>query len=330
LSGGAGRFAARPKTLRDNLVPLNKKYPIAELLEACTRYQSSAPRDFITFEYCMLDGVNDQPEHARQLVSLVQAHGAQGPVLQIQPDSLQSLSGLRPEAFRHAASSAFAKILMDAGIVTTVGKPAAMTSMRPAGNSRAMCRIARAWISAWQRNGKVCSGESRSLWPRGWVYEVFLQCDLGAGLLAGRAAGGVCQSARPAPGASRQSGARNDIVTESDEPDGRRRARLRLELASGYFEQGQTNVASDEIKQSLVTDPTFGDAYNLRGLVYMRLNDMAMAEDSFRRALALNPRDADAAHNYGWLMCQQGRYNDADGFFARPWPIPHTAAQPKR
>lgn len=123
-----------------------------------------------------------------------------------------------------------------------------------------------------------------------------------------------CANQQHAPGTP---GNRADIVTESDESDIRRRARLRLELATGYFEQGQTNVALDEIKQSLVTDPNFGDAYNLRGLVYMRLNDMPMAEDSFRRALALNPRDADAAHNYGWLMCQQGRYSDSARFFAQ-------------
>ena len=61
--------------LRDDLVPLNRKYPIAELLEACKRYLAHAPRDFITFEYCMLDGVNDQPEHARQLIELVRTHG---------------------------------------------------------------------------------------------------------------------------------------------------------------------------------------------------------------------------------------------------------------
>ena len=94
-------------------------------------------------------------------------------------------------------------------------------------------------------------------------------------------------------GTSGASGNRGDIVTESDEPDQRRRARLRLELATGYFEQGQTNVALDEIKQALATDPTFVDAYNLRGLAYLRLNDIPLAEDSFRRALALNPRDAD-------------------------------------
>lgn len=123
-----------------------------------------------------------------------------------------------------------------------------------------------------------------------------------------------CANQQNTPGTP---GNRTDIVTESDEPDHRRRARLRLELATGYFQQGQTNVALDEIKQSLVADPTFGEAYNLRGLVYMRLNDLPMAEDSFRRALALNPRDADAAHNYGWLTCQQGRYADSARFFAQ-------------
>jgi len=126
-----------------------------------------------------------------------------------------------------------------------------------------------------------------------------------------------CANQPGGPGAAGASSGRSDIVTESDEPEGRRRARLRLELASGYFEQGQTNVALDEIKQSLLADPTFGDAYNLRGLVYMRLNDTSMAEDSFRRALAVNARDSDAAHNYGWLMCQQGRYNDALRLFGQ-------------
>ena len=60
--------------LRSNLVPLNRKYPIEELLAACNRYLAHAPRDFITFEYCMLDGVNDQVEHANQLVDLVRKH----------------------------------------------------------------------------------------------------------------------------------------------------------------------------------------------------------------------------------------------------------------
>lgn len=118
-----------------------------------------------------------------------------------------------------------------------------------------------------------------------------------------------------------------DMVTESDEPATRRRARLRLELASGYFEQGQTNVALDELKQALVIDPGFADAYNLRGLVYMRLNDAPLAEDSFRRALALNSRDADAAHNYGWFLCQQSRYRESSQMFAQAIANPTYAGQ---
>ena len=103
-------------------------------------------------------------------------------------------------------------------------------------------------------------------------------------------------------GISGPAAGKSDLVTESDEPESRRRARLRLELATGYFEQGQTNVALDELKQALIADPTYVDAYNLRGLVYMRLNDLPLAEDSFKRALAINSRDADVAHNYGWFL----------------------------
>jgi len=104
-------------------------------------------------------------------------------------------------------------------------------------------------------------------------------------------------------------------MTESDETDARRRARIRMELALGYFEQGKNNVALDELKQVIAVDPTYADAYNLRGLIYMRLNDFGQAEESFRRAVALNPRDSNAQHNYGWLLCQQARYDDAQRAF---------------
>ena len=108
--------------LRSNLVPLNKKYPIAELLQACTRYQSAAPRDFITFEYCMLDGVNDQPEHARQLVALMKTHAVGGLSCKFNliPFNPFPASGLLRSDMPQVA--AFARILMDAGIVTTVRK----------------------------------------------------------------------------------------------------------------------------------------------------------------------------------------------------------------
>lgn len=124
-------------------------------------------------------------------------------------------------------------------------------------------------------------------------------------------------------------GARGEPVTESDESDGRRRARIRLELAANYFQQGQTNVALDELKQSLAADPTYADAHNLRGLVYMRLNDNALAEDSFRRAIALNPRDGDVLHNHGWLLCQQAKYSESSAMFSRALALPGYGGQAK-
>ncbi len=84
--------------LRDNLVPLNRKYPLAELLDACNRYLEHAPRDFITFEYCMLDGVNDQPEHARELIALVRGHGGGGVNCKLNLIPVQSLPAIRTDA----------------------------------------------------------------------------------------------------------------------------------------------------------------------------------------------------------------------------------------
>ena len=105
--------------LRDDLVPLNKKYPIAELLEACKRYLEHAPRDFITFEYCMLDGVNDQPEQAQMLVDLVRGQGVSCKFNLIPFNPFPASGLLRSPQPRVLA---FAKVLSEAGIVTTVRK----------------------------------------------------------------------------------------------------------------------------------------------------------------------------------------------------------------
>jgi len=105
--------------LRDQLVPINRKYPLAELMEACKRYLPAAPRDFITFEYCMLDGVNDSPEHARELIALVREHGVPCKFNLI-PFNPFPDSGLKCSA--RAVVKAFADQLNAAGIVTTVRK----------------------------------------------------------------------------------------------------------------------------------------------------------------------------------------------------------------
>ena len=108
--------------LRDHLVPLNRKHCLEDLLDACNRYLEHAPRDFITFEYCMLDGVNDQPEHARQLIELVKHHGGTGVPCKFNliPFNPFPESGLTRSP--HKQVLAFAKLLSDAGIVTTVRK----------------------------------------------------------------------------------------------------------------------------------------------------------------------------------------------------------------
>jgi 23S rRNA (adenine2503-C2)-methyltransferase len=103
--------------LRDELVPINKKYPLKELMAACMRYLPFAPRDFLTFEYCMLDGVNDSDQHAKELVDLLKKIPCK---LNLIPFNPFPGSGL------HKSSSSrvqdFAKRLMDAGIITTVRK----------------------------------------------------------------------------------------------------------------------------------------------------------------------------------------------------------------
>jgi 23S rRNA (adenine2503-C2)-methyltransferase len=111
--------------LRDHLVPLNRKYPLRELLDACLRYLQAAPRDFITFEYCMLDGVNDSPGQARALVHLVSGTAQAGLAgrrirckFNLIPFNLFPASGLRRSPRERV--QAFAAVLQQAGIVTTV------------------------------------------------------------------------------------------------------------------------------------------------------------------------------------------------------------------
>jgi 23S rRNA (adenine2503-C2)-methyltransferase len=108
--------------LRSNLVPLNQKYPVDELMAACRRYLESAPRDFITFEYCMLEGVNDQIEHAKQLVELVKRQSSLGLSCKFNliPFNPFPASGLLCSSKSQLAL--FAKILSDAGLITTIRK----------------------------------------------------------------------------------------------------------------------------------------------------------------------------------------------------------------
>ena len=103
--------------LRDQIVPINKKYPLRELLAACERYLQRAPRDFVTFEYVMLDGVNDTPEHARQLLALVKAVPCKFNLIPFNPFPNSGYARSSAGAIR-----TFREILQEAGYVVTVRK----------------------------------------------------------------------------------------------------------------------------------------------------------------------------------------------------------------
>ncbi|WP_321934898.1 23S rRNA (adenine(2503)-C(2))-methyltransferase RlmN [Paraburkholderia sp. J8-2] len=103
--------------LRDELVPLNRKYPLRELMAACQRYLEVAPRDFITFEYCMLDGVNDTEKHARELLAVTRDVPCKFNLIPFNPFPESGLLRSKLDQIKR-----FAQILMDAGVVTTVRK----------------------------------------------------------------------------------------------------------------------------------------------------------------------------------------------------------------
>jgi 23S rRNA (adenine2503-C2)-methyltransferase len=103
--------------LRDQLVPLNKKYPIAELMAACRRYVDGAPHRMVTFEYVMLDGVNDSPAHARQLAKLLETVPAKVNLIPFNPFPNTVYTCSQP-----AAIAEFRRIVTEAGLVTVTRK----------------------------------------------------------------------------------------------------------------------------------------------------------------------------------------------------------------
>ena len=125
-------------------------------------------------------------------------------------------------------------------------------------------------------------------------------------LQTGCASGTAGKGYTPSPG---------EIMTSSDITEARRRAIIRLQLAVGYLERGQLEVALDEVKRALVADPGYSSAFDMRGLIYAQLGDKALAEESFRRALSLNSRDGSAQHNLAYVLCEQKKFSQARPYF---------------
>jgi len=112
------------------------------------------------------------------------------------------------------------------------------------------------------------------------------------------------------------------IATASDQTDAERRARVRLELAGAYFARGQTETALDEVKLSIQAKGDLPEAYSLRALIYAAMGEDRLAEDSFARALQLNPRDGATLHNQAWFLCQRDRHAEAQAQFAAVLALP--------
>jgi type IV pilus assembly protein PilF len=136
----------------------------------------------------------------------------------------------------------------------------------------------------------------------GAIQRTLLAAVVAMTMLAGCASG---------PSAGNQS----ELQTSSDQTDSQKRARIRLQLAIGYYEQRQMPVALDEIKQALQADPNFADAYSMRGLIYMDMGETRLAEDNFLQAIRLAPNNPDFNNNYGWLLCQTGKERQAISYF---------------
>jgi type IV pilus assembly protein PilF len=157
---------------------------------------------------------------------------------------------------------------------------------------------------------------------RTWVHTI--------GLLALVVALGQLGGCANVPGpASATSVSGNDIATASDESDVRRRARIRLELATTYYSQGQYSTALDELKQAEGIDPSLPGTDELRALIYDAMGDTARAEAAYREALVRDPRNGSVLHNYGWFLCRARQFAAADALFERAAALPQSMVASK-
>jgi len=164
----------------------------------------------------------------------------------------------------------------------------------------------------WRR---LLAGPSRAGWVAAPVIALIAVMTAG---LAGCSTTSTTTSGPPAIATEQPKAA----GPSTDPVDVERRARVRLELAAAYFSRGQTDTALEEVKRSIAAKSDLAEAYNLQGLIYAALNEDALAESSFARALVINPRDGQTLHNQGWFLCQRDRFDEAQAQFVAALAIP--------
>jgi type IV pilus assembly protein PilF len=151
---------------------------------------------------------------------------------------------------------------------------------------------------------------------------------LAAALAAGLAACAATDGTVPGGGATVDG---QSVVPRAEvDTEERRRARIRLELASGYYQQKNYSVALDELRQALTIDPDYAAAYGMLGLVYMDINENELADQSFQKALRLMPANPELNNNYGWFLCRTGKQHQALQYFEKAAndPLYQTPARP--
>lgn len=108
-----------------------------------------------------------------------------------------------------------------------------------------------------------------------------------------------------------------DIKDRNPDSIERKRARLHMELGTSYYQDGRFPTALDELKQAIGADGTFAEPYGMLALVYMALGEKALAQQSFQKALQLDPNSSDINNNYGWFLCQYGSPKESIPYFLK-------------
>ncbi|MES2016437.1 MAG: type IV pilus biogenesis/stability protein PilW [Pseudomonadota bacterium] len=126
-------------------------------------------------------------------------------------------------------------------------------------------------------------------------------------MLAGALAACSTPSGGQASNAAGLQGSTTELKTASDQTSDEKRAAIRLQLAIGYFQERNYDVALDEVKKALAAKSDYADAYSVRALIYTSMGEMALAEENYQRAMNLEPRNPELANNYGSFLCQIDR-----------------------
>ncbi|MCS0581762.1 type IV pilus biogenesis/stability protein PilW [Massilia pinisoli] len=125
-------------------------------------------------------------------------------------------------------------------------------------------------------------------------------------------------------------GESHELKTLSDQTAAEKRAQIRLQLAVGYYQDGKYDVALDEVKQAIVANPEYADAYGVRALIYTAMGENVLADENYRHALRLAPRNPDLANNYGLFLCGAGgKPRDAMAYFDAALKNPNYATPVK-